>query len=189
MSSRCRQYVTSNKYVPVYVPKCCVEPVNNDPNRNNYYIKPAPSRSEPLSHHEYLRKKKENNGQAISAPENLVQVGQGVYKRTLWTAVNGSCCNRNDLVLPAVPAVHQGEHALDSGLLTAMRGANAARGTVSKFDLVNRTAETTTLKRQGLAIAADNSFNAPAGSVRSLCNNCQLSGTTINPGTACNGCQ
>jgi len=89
----------------------------------------------------------------------------------------GDCDNGANSVLPAVPAVHPGGHALDSGLLTEMRGANAGRGTLSWYDRVNRTEEITTLRRKGLAIAADATFNAPAGELRTVCTSCGLSGT------------
>jgi hypothetical protein len=193
MSSRCRQFAINKsdpRYVPVYTPVSCPDPVNNDPKRNDAYCAPALCRSEPLSHSEYLRKLKANNGRAVSSAANLLQVGSGRYTTTIWTTSEaaGSCCNGNDSVLPAVPAVHPGGHALDSGHLTEMRGANAARGTVSKFDSVNKTEDITMLRRKGLAIAADNSFGAPAGSTRTTCDVCSLSGTTtVDPGTGC-GC-
>jgi hypothetical protein len=146
------------------------------------------SRSEPLSHYEYLRKLKANNGGAISAPENLVQIGPNNYKTTIWMATK-TVGNGLDLVLPAVPPVKQLGDAIDAGLLTEMRGANAARGDISKFDLTNRTAEITSLRVKGTAIASDDSFGASAGvsSKRTLCTNCHFSGTEyFNPGTECN---
>jgi len=86
----------------------------------------------------------------------------------------GDCDNGTDPVLPAVPAVHPGSRAIDSGLLTEMRGANAGRGTLTWYDKVNRTEAMTTLRRKGLAIAADDTFNAPAGQKRVLCKTCGL---------------
>jgi hypothetical protein len=88
---------------------------------NEAYCAPALCRSEPLSHSEYLRKLKANNGRAVSSAANLLQVGSGRYTTTIWTTSEaaGSCCNSND----SVPAVHPGGRALDSGHLTEMRGA------------------------------------------------------------------
>lgn len=175
-------------YVKQYNPVCCPDPVNNDPRRNEIYRPPTLCRSEPLSHSEYLRRLKANNNKPLSSPASLVQVGEGAYKKTIWTETRPAdgCCNGNDLVLPPVPAVHPGGHALDSGMLTEMRGAVAARGDVSKFDQVNRTEDITTLRRQGLAIASDDSFAAPAGSTRTVCTTCGLEGTTsVDPGTGC----
>jgi len=191
MSSRCRVYAPINsRYVPVYAPISCPDPVNTDPKRNEAYCAPKPSRSEPLSGSEYLRKLKANNGRPISTPNNLVQIGSGNYVTTIWTAAAtnaASCCNGNDKVLPAVPAVHPGGRARDSGQLTEMRGAVAGRGTLSFYDQVNRTEANTTLRRQGLAIAADETFAAPAGATRTVCVTCGLSGTTttINPDSGC----
>jgi len=152
------------------------------------YCPPVASRSEPLSHYEYLRKLKANNGGAISGTTNLLQVGPTNYKTTIWTATT-TVGNGLDLVLPAVPHVKAFGDALDAGLLTEMRGANAGRGDISKFDLTNRTADITTLRVKGTAIASDDSFAAPAGvsSTRTLCPNCHFSGTTqLNPGARCN---
>lgn len=173
------------RYVKQYNPPRCPPPVNNDPRRNEIYRPPTLCRSEPLSHSEYLRRLKANNNKPLSSPASLVQVGSGVYTRTIWTETRpaAGCCNGQDLVLPAVPAVHPGGHALESGMLTEMRGAVAARGDVSKFDNTNRTEDVTTLRRQGLAIASDDSFAAPAGSIRNVCETCGLSGTTdVDPG-------
>jgi len=151
------------------------------------YCPPIVSRSEPLSHYEYLRKLKENNGGAISGAANLLQVGPEKYKKTIWTATNTVGLGL-DLVLPAVPAAKPFGDALDAGLLTEMRAANAARGDISQFDLTNRTADINTLRKKGTAIASDDSFEAPAGvsSTRTLCSNCHLSGVKyVNPGTGC----
>ena len=175
MTSRCRVHVAPNpRYVPVYNPICCPDPVNTDPRRTEVYCPPIKSRSEPLSGAEYIRKLKANGGRALSGSANTVVVGSATpaYATTLWMTAGGDCNNGADLVLPAVPAVHAGGHALDSGLLTEMRGANAGRGAVSVYDTTNRTEGITTLRRQGLAIAADDSFNAPAGQKRVLCKKC-----------------
>lgn len=190
MTSRCRVHVPPNpRYVPVYNPICCPDPVNTDPRRTEAYCPPMKSRSEPLSGAEYIRKLKANGGRPLGNSSKTVVVGSGPSATTLWMTAGGDCDNGADLVLPAVPAVHAGGHALDSGLLTEMRGANAGRGTVSVYDTTNRTEGITTLRRQGLAIAADDSFNAPAGSVRTVCGTCGLSGTgtTTVPGAGC-GC-
>jgi hypothetical protein len=192
MTSRCRVNVPPNpRYVPVYNPICCPDPVNTDPRRTEVYCPPIKSRSEPLSGTEYLRKLKANGGRPLSNSSKTVTVGSATpaYATKLWMTAGGDCDNRADLVLPAVPAVHAGGHALDSGLLTEMRGANAGRGTVSYYDSTNRTEGITTLRRQGLAIAADDSFNAPAGGVRTVCGTCGLSGTGAStvPGATC-GC-
>ena len=188
MSSRCRSYAPRNPlYVPVYNPPCANDPINNDAKRMDKYCPRVVSRSEPLSHYEYLRKLKANAGGAISAAANLVQVGPNEYKTTIWTATK-TIGNNLDLVLPAVPLVKPLGDALDAGLLTEMRGANAGRGDISQFDLTNRTSEITTLRVKGTAIASDDSFGASAGvsSKRTLCTNCHFSGTEyFNPGTGC----
>ena len=174
MTSRCRAINMANpKYVPVYKPKCCPEPINTDPRRFEAYKTPVHCRSEPLSHSEYLRRLKDNNFKQLSSPDSILLKGTGVYATTIWTdGGSGSCCLENDLVLPAVPAVHPGGHALDSSLVTEMRGANAGRSDVSSVDLVNRTEDITTLRRKGQAIALDSSFAAPAGMERTVCGPC-----------------
>ena len=190
MTSRCRVYVPPNPlYVPVYNPICCPDPVNRDPRRNEAYCPPAPSRSEPLSGSEYLRKLKANGGRPLGNSTKTVTVGTGPSGTTLWMTAGGDCDNGNDPVLPAVPAVHPGGHAIDSGLLTEMRGAHAGRGALSWYDQVNRTEAMTALRRKGLAIAADDTFSAPAGQKREVCSTCGLSGTdkTVIPGAGC-GC-
>lgn len=62
----------------------CCPPVNTDPRRFNAYKKPTPSRSEPLSHAEYLRRKAANNNLPLSKPQALVQNGSGPYVTTDW---------------------------------------------------------------------------------------------------------
>jgi hypothetical protein len=163
--------------IPKYVPKCCPVPANTDPRRNIPYVKPKPSRSEPLSHHEYLRQKKANNNSAVSAPSVLRQTPiTGQYQTTLWME-SGKCCS-SGAVLPPVPAVHQGGHALESGLLTKMEGAAAARGKLGHYDTTNHTEWNTTYRKQGIAVIQDNEFKAPAGGTRESCTGCVLEGTS-----------
>ena len=157
---------------------CCGTPANTDPLRNILYCPTTPSRSEPMSHAEYLRRKKANNNGAVSSSSNLV-VGSGSYQKTIWTAGSPSCC-RTGLVLPAVPAVHPGGHALDASMTTKMAGDVAARGTLGHYDTVNHTEGTTTRRREGMAVINDPSYKAPAGGARTLCANCAASGTSSN---------
>lgn len=167
--------------IAAYTPKCCPTPPNTDPRRISHpYCPPVISRSEPLSHAEYLRRLKANNTAALSSPASLVQYGEGPYRKTIWTetASTGNCCNNTGKALPAVPSVHpERQSALDAGHLTEMKGAYAARGDVSVQDLTNRTEEIHTLKQKGLTIAADSSFQAPAGGKRETCESCGFSGT------------
>lgn len=169
----------------------CPPPPNTDPKRKYLYIPPNPSRSEPLSHSEYLRRLKENNGCAISSPNAILQVGTGElqgqsqkYITTIWTSSKNYSCAPGKAV-PAVPPVHPGGHALDAGMTEFMNGAVAARGSISKFDTTNKTAWTTTYKKEGLAIVQDNEYKAPAGvpEGREICTDCTLQGTTdVVPG-------
>jgi len=181
----CCKFTPDPLYVPVYVPKCCPEPRNRDPKRKEFYQKPLVSRSEPLSGSEYLRQIKTNNTQALSSGNTKrVTVGEGEYKRTIWTTASGACSLDSDLVLPAVPPVLGRLQSRDAWQYTEMKGAYAGRGTVSKFDSVNRTEDMTRLRRQGLAIAADSSFMAPARGKRVICEVCTLVGTTdVDPGS------
>jgi hypothetical protein len=185
----CCKFTPDPLYVPIYVPKCCPEPRNRDPKRKEFYQKPIVSRSEPLSGAEYLRQIKANNTQALSSGNTKrVTVGEGEYTRTIWTTASGACSLDSDLVLPAVPPVLGRLQSRDAWQYTEMKGAYAGRGTVSKFDSVNRTEDITRLRRQGLAIAADDSFMAPARGKRVLCEVCTLVGTTdVDPG-ACGIC-
>ena len=180
----CCKFTPDPLYVPIYVPKCCPEPRNRDPKRKEFYQKPIVSRSEPLSGAEYLRQIKANNTQALSSGNTKrVTVGEGEYTRTIWTTASGACSLDSDLVLPAVPPVLGRLQSRDAWQYTEMKGAYAGRGTVSKFDSVNRTEDMTRLRRQGLAIAADDSFMAPARGKRVLCEVCTLVGTTdVDPG-------
>lgn len=147
MSSRCRNYaLPSQKYVPVFKPDTCPDTPNRDPKRFTPYIKPAPCRSEPLSHSEYLRKLVQNNGVALSSGR-LLQQGTGIYKTTDWMGSSGSC--------PCLAPVPPAQTYKDAGITTLERGAFASRGLRSKYDLVNSSAEFTTLREQGAAIAAD----------------------------------
>jgi hypothetical protein len=121
---------------------CC--PPNPSTLRTLPYCKPVISRSEPLSHSEYLRMRKASNA-PVSA-SSLLQIGDGSYKKTIWTAAP-SCCNT------AVPAVTQA--GIQASLTTKERGAIAARGTLSQYDTTNRTEWNTTYRAMGLAIATD----------------------------------
>jgi len=160
MSSRCRSYARIDQAsVPVYVPKnVCPEVPNTDPRRFDAYIKPKPCLSQPLSHSEYLRKLVANNGRAIGGGV-LKQSGDGDYVRTDWMNTDGNC------VLPNVP-VPAAQPFVQAGLTELKNGYAAARGTISKHDTTNRTAEITTLKRAGLAIKSSEG-----------CTTCTLSGS------------
>lgn len=159
---------------------CCPPKTNTDPRRNIPYCKPTPSRSEPLSHAEYLRKLKANNTTALSSPNKTLQVGLNTpYPKTIWTQTEQSDCLSGQ-VLPPVPEVHPRSTALEAGLTTMMEGAAAARGTLSKYDTTNHGEWNTTYRRQGLAIIQDTSYKAPAGGERAECTICTLSGTSSN---------
>lgn len=172
MTSRCRSQYNPPRdplYVPVFTPLACPDPVNLDPRRNQAYCKPTHVLSQPLSHQEYLRKLVANNGRAISTGA-LVQNGSGQYTRTDWMATSGSCVLANVPVPAAQPFP-------GAGLTELKNSYNAARGTIGKFDLTNRTAEITTLKRAGLAVSSS------AG-----CTTCNISGTEIKA-TNCDLCK
>ena len=165
--------------VPVYRPLVCPDPINRDPRRSDAYCPPAPSRSEPLSHSEYLKKLTANGGRPLSNSNNTVTVGTGMYATKIWTTAGGDCDRGANLVLPAVPAVHASGRALDASLLSVIHQAQSGRGTVSKYDSTNRTEDLTTLRRQGLAIAA-------GAGVGKECGVCGLEGTTnVTPGVGC----
>ena len=184
----CKTTTRDPLYVPEYNPPCCPVPRNPDPKHREFYCPSPPSRSEPLSHQEYLRKLKANNGIALSNSKTKnVIVGEGKYQTTIWTAAGDACSYRNDLVLPAVPPVRGQLYAQDSGMLTSQREAFAGRGTLSRFDKVNRTEGITLLRRKGLTIAGDDSFQAPAGG-RRVCEVCHLIGTTEVDPTPCGIC-
>lgn len=175
MTSRCRGFApSSNKYVPVYTPKACPDPVNNDPKRTEVYCKPNPCRSEPLSHSEYLRKLTQNNGRAISGG-TLKQYGDGVYKRTDWMATEGSCILGNVPVPVAQsikqegkPANIQFPKAVDASLQTIRKDLIASRGSIGTYDNVNRGAEMTIKRHGGLAVLSSTG-----------CSTCDISGTGI----------
>lgn len=158
-----------------YEAKCCPVPSNSDPRRFETYCPPVKCLSEPLSHAEYLRQKKANNGAPISSPANLVQIGGGSgYVRTIWTASSSPspCCAGSGGTLPAVPAAMAGGDAIDEGLRIESVGAAAGRGTLSKYDMTSRDASKTTLRRHGQAIETEK------------CGECStLVGTEIYPGS------
>jgi hypothetical protein len=167
MTSRCRNFAQKSQlYVPVYTPLVCPDPVNTDPKRNEAYCKPNHVRSEPLSHGEYLRQLVANNGVSISSGP-LTQYGTDIYKRTDWMASRGSC------ILPnvSVPKVSS-----EGASKTYALQASSGRGTISKYDSVNRTEDLTAMRRAGLAISSSGG-----------CANCTISGTSANPPTG--GCQ
>ena len=158
---------------------CCPDKVNTDPRRHNPYIPPSPSRSEPLSHAEYLRLKKANNNCALSGSSLQTTAGKATatkYEKTIWTETKVSLPIQ--IQTQPVPKVHPGGHAIEAGLLTMMNGSVEARGTISKFDTTNRNEFNTTYRRQGLAIVQDDSFKAPAGGTREICEEgCAIEGT------------
>lgn len=128
--------------IPKYVPRCCPAPVNRDPRRFEVYCPPVVSRSEPLSHAEYLRKLKENRfAKPSSAP---ITVGDGKYKRTDWME-SGVCCDG----APLVPSVKGKATADMESLRIDEHDALVAR-TTKPID-----ASLTTLVREGAAIAAN----------------------------------
>jgi len=143
--------------------KPCPPPANTDPRRKNPYIPPNPSRSEPLSHSEYLRRLKSNNNGALSSPNTILQVGEGKYARTIWTQSKNQCGNCSNSKGQVIPAVNPGGRARDASMTIMMAGATAARGSLSKYDLTNRTEWNTTYRRQGLAIIQDPSYKIAAG--------------------------
>jgi len=146
MSSRCRNYAQpSQRYVPVFVPLTCPDPQNNDPKRFETYCAPVLCRSEPLSHSEYLKKLVQNNGVAVSRG-TLLQKGTGAYVTTNWMASAGPCLQNTP--------VPDAQTVKDASDLTRSKGAFASRGTRSKFDS-NNSAELTSMRREGQAIAAD----------------------------------
>lgn len=163
----------------------CCPPVLRDPKRFAAPCAPPKSLGQPLSNHEYLRRRQSINNQPLSSQAAIVQVGTGKYATIDWmmTAPAAVCCVNE--VLPAVPAVHPGGTAKPEGLTVDQNKSYAGRGSLSRFDLRNRAEWNTTTRRGGLAIAADTSFQAPANGIRSQCADCTLSGTTIAPGTGC----
>lgn len=173
-------------------PPCCL------PNSQAIYPKPFTpykpplvSRSEPLSHAEYLRMKKANFNCALSG--NVVQTSVSTnskYNQTIWTQLAKPDANvpaptsgqNPPIQTPPIPSVHPGGKALDAGMLTMMEGSVAARGKLSHYDSTNRNEFNTTYRRQGMAIVRDPTYKAPAGAFRNLCtetNGCVLEGTTL----------
>jgi hypothetical protein len=160
MPGCCHRYKpSSNDYIKPYIPKWCPPEPNNDPKRFEKYCKPTLCRSEPLSHSEYLRLRAKNGGCSLSSG-SVLQVGQGVYKKTIWTNASNGCQTNM-----AVPAVHPGGRAADAGYLIEAKGAFAGSGQTSWYDIVNRTAHTTILRNKGLAIAATDYGCSPCGKV------------------------
>ena len=156
-------------------------PTNTDPRRNIPYIPPSPSRSEPLSHAEYLRIKKANNNVAIS--NNALKTANATverYNTTIWTEQHDLPTACTPLKNTPVPSVHPGGKALDAGMITMMEGSVAARGKISIYDTTNHNESNTTYRRQGLAIVRDPTYKAPAGGKRIICKEnkgCVLEGT------------
>lgn len=163
----------------------CCPIVLRDPKR---FAAPCPlpkSLGQPLSNHEYLRRRQSINNQPLSSQAAAVQVGSGKYATIDWmmTAPSAVCCTNE--ILPAVPAVHPEGTAKPAGLLVDQIKSYAGRGSRSRFDTINRTEWNTLQRRNGLAIAADTSFQAPAGDLRTPCEDCTLSGTESVPASCC----
>ncbi len=171
MSSRyrykcCNSNAVLQSTIPAYVPKCCPVPPNTDPRRNECCQPAMVSRSEPLSHAEYLRKKKLAAGGAVSGGR-LVQVGEGAKAVTIWTEVN-NCCPAYQTVPPVT------QTALSEGLRIDSVGHAASTTSISKYTQNTRDASLTTALRAGRVIATDEG-----------CSSCDPSGTTIYPGKGC----
>ncbi len=158
---------SSNDYITPYIPKWCPPEPNNDPKRFELYCKPVPSKSEPLSHSEYLRLRAKNGGQSLSTGA-VQQISEGPYTKTIWTSASNNCSTN----VP-VPFVHPSGYAKANGFLTEAKGAFASRGQISWYDTVNRMASMTTLRKKGNAIAAGKS-----------CSTCDISGAInyVTPG-------
>ena len=151
-------------YIPQYVPVCCPPRPNTDPKRYSTPCPTTPSRSEPLSNAEYLRKRRQANWAPLSSQAALTQVGATVrtqdgrigYGTTIWTETRntGACCYGGAVPAIPVPAVHPGGHALEEGVRVDAAGSLAGRGTVSVYDTKNHIESITTRRREGYAIAA-----------------------------------
>jgi len=171
----------------------CPPAPNNDPKRWSPYCKQTPSLSQPLSHYEYLKKKKANGFAPLSAAAALTQSGTlattGLYTRTIWTETNtnGVCCP-STIAHILVPAVYPGGSAKPAGVTTMERKAFAGRGSTSELDTTNHIESFTTLRRQGYAVAGDLTFNAPAGGFRTPCATCTLAGTSNTVHIGQSGC-
>jgi hypothetical protein len=162
-------------YIPKYVPVCCSPEVNSDPKRNTPYCPTTPSRSEPLSNAEYLRKRRQANWAPLSSAAALTQVGAGVttqngrigYATTIWTETRntGACCYGGSTPALPVPAVNPG--ALDESVRIKAAGDLAGRGTLSVYDTQNHIESISTRRKAGYGIAADTTN----------CAVCQLAGT------------
>jgi hypothetical protein len=171
MSSRyrykcCNSNPVLQSTIPAYTPKCCPIPPNTDPRRTSPYKPPVISRSEPLSHAEYLRKKKEAGGGSVSG-NILVQVGEGAKSVTLWTAVT-TCCPSFQTVPPVA------QTAIGEGQRTETLAHKASITAISKYTQTTRDASLITELRAGRAILSSEG-----------CTTCDLSGTTIYPGKGC----
>jgi hypothetical protein len=152
-------------YIPHYVPVCCSTLSNTDPKRYSTPCPTTPSRSEPLSNAEYLRKRRQANWASLSAQAALTQVGATVktqdgrigYGTTIWTETRntGACCYGGAVPAIPVPAVHPGGHALDEAVRIGATGSLAARATASFYDTKNRIESITTRRREGYAVAAN----------------------------------
>jgi hypothetical protein len=192
MSFNRRPYQTpiTPAYIPRYVPACCPPEANSNPKRNTPYCPTTPSRSEPLSHHEYLVKRRQANWAPLSSAAALTQVGAGVttqngrigYATTIWTETRntGACCYGGTVPAIPVPAVNPGGHAIGEGVRVKAAGDLAGRGTLSVYDTKNHIESITTQRRAGYGIASDTTN----------CTVCQLPGTNAllkvgNPQCAC----
>jgi hypothetical protein len=131
----------------VEIDYCCVPKKNNDPRRFYPYIPPTPSLSDPLSHAEYLRLIKLNNGALSSNP---LRVGQGKYAITIWTeSLSDSTCSKTRYV----PEAHPRGRATDAGMTTMAKGAIAAREMRERYKKRSKDEWATTYRRKGTAIA------------------------------------
>jgi len=167
-------------YIPKYVPVCCSPESNTDPKRTTPVCATTPSRSLPLSHHEYLVKRRQANWASLSA--QAAQNGRIGYATTIWTETKttGACCYGGSTPASPVPAVTPGGHALEEGVRVKAAGDLAGRGTLSVYDTHNRIESITTQRRAGAGIAADTTN----------CAVCELQGTGAliavgNPACAC----
>ena len=190
MSFNRRPYQTpiTAAYIPKYVPVCCSPEANTDPKRNTPYCPTTPSRSQPLSNHEYLVKRRQANWASLSAQAALTQVGATVttqnglinYGTTIWTETKntGACCYGGST--PAIPVPAASPGSSDESVRIKAAGDLAGRGTLSVYDTHNRIESITTQRRAGYGIAADTTN----------CSVCDLPGTGAlikvgNPQCAC----
>jgi len=175
-------------YVPKYIPsKTCPDPINYGPRRGERYCKPNPSLSLPLSNEEYLRRKLANGGRPLSNSYLLQTAADtGKYRRTVWTEAGTSRqqstaagIDLSFLQLPTAPPVTGTlATAMDSGTLTMMRMAVAARGTLSLHDNNGKRFDShNTLRHMGLAIISN---PKGFGGFNQACVACDLSGTSLS---------